>query len=207
MVGRFFYSDPVNTAIAVMSVFATQAVGFKSGEALVVILLLTIIAVIASFGWGVLNDRIGPKRTLMFVLATWGIGLVLITVTLSKIPFLFAGALLGAGLGGVGVTDRLLLLRLAPSAQVGEMLGLYGLAGKFSAVIGPLVYGLIVGTLLDVLGHGAYQLAIGSLLVLLLIGAWIVRSVPEGTPRVRRRCRKGPRRSQPAIVPPGELPR
>ncbi len=205
VVGRFFYSDPVNTAIAVMSVFATQAVGFKSGEALVVILLLTIIAVLASFGWGVLNDRIGPKRTLMFVLATWGIGLVLITVTLSRIPFLFAGALLGAGLGGVGVTDRLLLLRLAPPGQVGEMLGLYGLAGKFSAVIGPLVYGLIVGTLLDRLGHVTYQLAIGSLLVLLLIGAWIVRSVPEGTPESDADAEAG-EHTEPAIVPPGELP-
>jgi UMF1 family MFS transporter len=207
VVGRFFYSDPVNTAIAVMSVFATEAVGFKSGEALVVILLLTIIAVIASFGWGVLNDRIGPKRTLMIVLATWGIGLVLITVTLSRIPFLLAGALLGAGLGGVGVTDRLLLLRLAPPAQVGEMLGLYGLAGKFSAVIGPLVYGLIVGTLLDVLGHSAYQLAIGSLLVLLVIGAWIVRSVPEGSPEVDPAATESAEITEPAIVPPGEVPR
>jgi len=205
VIGRFFYSDPVNTAIAVMSVFATEAVGFKSGEALVVILLLTIIAVLASFGWGVLNDRIGPKRTLMFVLATWGVGLVLITLTLSRIPFLFAGALLGAGLGGVGVTDRLLLLRLAPPAQVGEMLGLYGLAGKFSAVIGPLVYGLIVGILLDRLGHVTYQLAIGSLLVLLVIGAWIVRSVPDGTPESDGGADVG-RHSEPAIVPPGEVP-
>jgi UMF1 family MFS transporter len=204
VVGRFFYSDPVNTAIAVMSVFATNAVGFKSGEALVVILLLTIIAVLASFGWGVLNDRIGPKRTLMMVLATWGVGLVIITVTLSRIPFLFAGALLGAGLGGVGVTDRLLLLRLAPPAQVGEMLGLYGLAGKFSAVVGPLVYGLIVGTLLERLGHVTYQLAIGSLLVLLLIGIWIVRSVPEGTPESDD-LEVG-EHTEPAIVPPGEVP-
>jgi UMF1 family MFS transporter len=57
---------------------------------------------------------------------------------LDKIPFLVAGAVLGSGLGGVAVTDRLLLLRLAKPDQVGEMLGLYGLAGKFSAVIGPL---------------------------------------------------------------------
>lgn len=204
VVGRFFYSDPVNTAIAVMSVFATEAVGFKSGDALIIILLLTVIAVLASFGWGVLNDRIGPKRTLMIVLATWGVGLVIITVTLSRIPFLFAGALLGAGLGGVGVTDRLLLLRLAPPAQVGEMLGLYGLAGKFSAVIGPLMYGLIVGTLLNTLGHATYQLAIGSLLVLLLIGIWIVRSVPEGTPESDD-LEVG-EHTEPAIVPPGEVP-
>ena len=68
IVGRFFYSDPVNTAIVVMSAFATQAIGFTSAEALNILLLLTVVAVIASFWWGRLVDRIGPKRTLLWVL-------------------------------------------------------------------------------------------------------------------------------------------
>ena len=33
VVARFFYTDPVNTAIAVMSLFAINAVGFTEGEA------------------------------------------------------------------------------------------------------------------------------------------------------------------------------
>jgi MFS-type transporter involved in bile tolerance (Atg22 family) len=59
------------------------------------------------------------------------------------------------------------------------MFGLYGLAGKFSAVIGPLLYGGIVLTLLPILDRGAYQVAILSLLGLMLIGFLIVRTVPE----------------------------
>jgi MFS-type transporter involved in bile tolerance (Atg22 family) len=59
------------------------------------------------------------------------------------------------------------------------MFGLYGLAGKFSAVIGPLLYGFLVRALLPVLDHGAYQVAVLSLLVLMLIGYAIVRTVPE----------------------------
>jgi UMF1 family MFS transporter len=73
-----------------------------------------------------------------------------------------------------------MLLRLTPPDQVGEMFGLYGLVGKFSAVIGPLIYGIIVASLLSSLGRGAYQVAIASLFVLLLIGTWILRGVPEG---------------------------
>ncbi len=116
------------------------------------------------------------------MLGTWAIGLVIITAFLSPIPFLLAGALLGAGLGGVGVVDRLMLLRLAPPDRVGEMFGLYGLVGKFSAVIGPLIYGIIVASLLSALDRGAYQVAIASLFVLLLIGIWILRGVPEDEP-------------------------
>jgi len=182
IVARFFYSDPVNTAIVVMSAFAVHAIGFTEGQALQVLLILTVVAVIASLGWGVLADRWGPRRTLFAVLAVWAVGLAIITTLLAPVPFLFAGALLGAGLGGVGVVDRIMLLRLAPADRVGEMFGLYGLVGKFSAVIGPLIYGIIVASLLSALDRGAYQVAIASLFVLLLIGMWILRGVPEDEP-------------------------
>ncbi len=182
IVARFFYSDPVNTAIVVMSAFAVNAIGFTEGQALQVLLILTVVAVIASLGWGALADRWGPRRTLLAVLGVWAIGLTIITAFLEPVPFLFAGALLGAGLGGVGVVDRLLLLRLAPPDRIGEMFGLYGLVGKFSAVIGPIIYGIIVATLLEGLERGAYRVAIASLFVLLLVGIWILRGVPEGEP-------------------------
>jgi MFS transporter, UMF1 family len=205
IVGRFFYSDPVNTAIVVMSAFATQAIGFTSSEALNILLLLTVVAVLASFGWGWLTDRIGPKRTLLWVLVSWTGGLLVLGLVLDKIPFLLAGAVLGSGLGGIAVTDRLLLLRLARPEQVGEMLGLYGLAGKFSAVIGPIAYGSIVALLLGPLGKSAYQIAILSLLVLMVIGFLIVRRVPEGAAHPDQEERYVPS-LEPAIVPPGEAP-
>jgi MFS transporter, UMF1 family len=165
-----------------MSACAVHAVGFTEGEALRVLLVLTVVAVIASFGWGTLADRWGPRRTLFAVLGTWAIGLVVITGFLAPMPFLVAGALLGAGLGGVGVVDRLMLLRLTPPDRVGEMFGLYGLVGKFSAVVGPIAYGIIVSSLLGSLGQDAYRVAIASLFVLLLVGMWILRGVPEGAP-------------------------
>ena len=183
IVARFFYSDPVNTAIAVMSAFAVNAVGFSEGEALQVLLVLTVVAVFASFGWGVMADRWGPRRTLFIVLGTWAVGLTIISLVLSTVPFLIAGALLGAGLGGVGVVDRLMLLRLSPPERIGEMFGLYGLVGKFSAVVGPIVYGIIVSTLLGSLDRAAYQVAIASLFILLLVGLVILRGVPEGNPQ------------------------
>ena len=179
IVARFFYSDPINTAIAVMSAFAVFAVGFTEGEALQVLLILTVVAVFASFGWGFLADRWGPRRTLFAVLGTWVIGLTILALFLSPVPFLLAGALLGAGLGGVGVVDRLLLLRLTPPDRIGEMFGLYGMIGKFSAVVGPVLYGIIVASLLGALGQGAYQVAVASLLGLLIVGILVLRGVPE----------------------------
>ena len=60
IVARFFYSDPVNTAIAVMSAFAVYAVGFTEGQALQVLLVLTVVAVIASLRLGLPRRPMGP---------------------------------------------------------------------------------------------------------------------------------------------------
>jgi UMF1 family MFS transporter len=206
IIGRFFYTDPINTAIAVMSLFAINAVGFTQSEARGVLIVLIVVAVIASFFWGIACDRIGPKRTLLYVLASWTVGLLLIGLWLDKVPFLIAGAILGSGLGGVAVTDRLLLLRLTRPEEVGEMLGLYGMAGKLSAVVGPLLFGWIV-LVMDPERNGpfAYQVAILSLLVLMLIGFWIVWSVPEGRPPGEDVLPLA-EPIEPAIVQPGETP-
>jgi UMF1 family MFS transporter len=183
LVARFFYTDPVNTVIVIMTVFATEAIGFTRGEANLVLLALTVAAVLASFGWGWLVERIGPKRTLMIVLGSWAVGLIIAGAVLSKPTFLVAGVLLGSGLGGVWTSDRVFMLRLSPPDKIGEFFGLYGLAGKFSAVTGPILYGTIVSVLLNAgWGNGAYQVGILSFLVLMVVGMLLLRGVPDPGP-------------------------
>lgn len=179
VVARFFYSDPVNTAIAVMSAFAVAAVGFTEGQALNVLLVLVVVAVAASTAWGRLSDRIGAVPTLLIVLAVWGVGLAFVAGFLAPAPFLLAGVLLGAGVGGMQVVERVVLTHLAPSDRLAEMFGVYGLAGRASAVVGPVAYGAIVAALVEPLGRGAYQVAIVSLMVPLAIGFAIAWRLPR----------------------------
>ena len=184
LLGRFFYSDAVNTVIVVMSVVTTEALGVSDRDANTILLGLTVVAIAMSFVWGAMCDRLGPKRTLIIVLGSWAVGLVIggIAIGLGPSglpPFLVAGAILGSGLGGVTVADRVLMLRLSPPERVGEFFGLYGLVGKGSQVIGTLLYGLILFIFVDRLGIGAYQVAVLSLLVTMLIGLWLVWPVRD----------------------------
>jgi UMF1 family MFS transporter len=195
LVGRFFYSDAVNTIIVVMSVVAVEAVGLSPQEANLVLLALTVVAIAMAFVWGWLSDRIGPRLTLIVVLVSWAAGLVIGAASLSlndtdaagdPVPtaagfalFLVAGAILGSGLGGVQVADRVFMVRLSPPERVGEFFGIYGLVGKASQVVGQLLYGVIVAVTLDTLGIGAYQIAILSLIVTMLIGLWLVYPVSD----------------------------
>ena len=196
LLGRFFYSDAVNTVIVVMSIVAVKAVGFSDETTALILLLLTVVAILMSFVWGRLSDGVGPRLTLIAVLISWAVGLILGSLSLGMmgtdpvtggpVPampgvavFLLAGAILGSGLGGVQVTDRVFMVRLSPPERVGEFFGVYGLVGKASQVIGQLVYGLIVFLLFDSMGTGAYQVAILSLIVTMLIGLWLVWPVSD----------------------------
>src|SRR3990170_3645572 len=102
LLGRFFYSDAVNTIIVVMSVIAVRAMGMTTGQFILVSIFLTVVAIVASLLWGRLVDRYGPKRTLLWVLASWAVGLVIGAVALGMpgtVPgvalFLLAGAIVG----------------------------------------------------------------------------------------------------------------
>ena len=95
------------------------------------------------------------------------------------VMFLIAGAILGSGLGGVQVADRVLMVRLSPPERIGEFFGLYGLVGKGSQVIGQLLYGLTLLLFFDTPGRGAYQLAVLTLLATMLFGAWMLRPVRD----------------------------
>ncbi len=72
LVGRFFYSDAVNTVIVVMSVVTVKVLGVSEATTNLILLGLTVVAVAMSFAWGRLCDRYGPKRTLIAVLASVG---------------------------------------------------------------------------------------------------------------------------------------
>ena len=210
LLGRFFYSDAVNTVIVVMSVVTVRAMGMTVTVANLVLLGLTVVAVLASFGWGRLVDAWGPKRALMAVLSSWAIGLVIgglsigIAGPIGIALFLVAGAILGSGLGGVQVADRVFMLRLSPPARLGEFFGLYGLVGKGSQVIGQLLYGLILLLTFDALGNAAYQVAVLSLLVTMLVGAWLIRPVSDqwtGSGELDDRAAPPPDRLAPATAP------
>jgi UMF1 family MFS transporter len=185
LIGRFFYSDAVNTIIVVMAIVSTEAMGLTNSAANLVLLALAIVAVVASFGWGRAVDRLGPKRTLMIVLGSWAVGLVIGGVSLGiggnlgLAVFILAGAVLGSGLGGVQVSDRVLLVRLSPPEKLGEFFGLYGLVGKGSQVIGQLLFGVTLLLLQPTLGVVAYQVAVISLLGTMLIGTWLIRPVDD----------------------------
>ncbi len=182
LIGRACYTDSVNTVIAFMGVYVTNEVGFTAGQVSFVLLTAIASAAIGAIVfWGRIVDWIGPKRTLNAVLVLW----VVVFVWVALVGFLHlppltvwpAACLAGIALGGTWTADRPFMLRLAPPARVGEFYGLYGMVGRFSAITGPFLWGLVVNVL-D-LGRPA---AVVTLLVGVIVAYIILRPVTD-TPR------------------------
>jgi UMF1 family MFS transporter len=174
LVGRAFYAEAANTIGIFMAVYLTVQLGFSSGEKDRLLLVAILAAVAGGFFWGLVVDRIGPRDSLMRVLMIWSVALALIAATgfaiLPNEALWLIAPLAGFALGGTWAADRPLMIGLAPPEYLGQFYGLYALAGRFAALVGPLLWALVV----DVLGLGR-PTALLVLLAMVLVAIVILR--------------------------------
>jgi MFS transporter, UMF1 family len=180
LIGRMFYADAANTLIFMVVLYATGSLGLTSGDARTVAVLSIVAAIPAGLAWGVVVDRIGPKRTLDVVLGLWMVifaGAAAIPVLRLPSTLIFGvGVLVGVALAGLWSADRPLMARLAPPRYYGQFFGLYAMVGRFAAIVGPFMWGVIADP--GALGWGQ-PAAVLFLLVWVLIAFAILRRVDD----------------------------
>ncbi len=178
LIANYLFVDAISTVILFMAVYAQEVMGMPDSAKITFFIVATTGAVAGSFLTGWLSDRRGPKAILSWVLVGWAIALSAVVVTSSPLVFWGAGILVGICLGGTWTTSRALLANLTPPEAHGRFFGLYALSDKAAAVIGPLVWGLIVWVGKP-LGPMRYRIAVATLVVFLLAGLALLRGVPE----------------------------
>ena len=193
LIGRAFYTDAINTVIAIMTLF-TVNVAIRAGltdaegedRAKFIMMWAVTFAILGGFVWGWLADRIGPKRTLTLVLGSW-VGVFLLAAAIGildlSLQTLYAVAVwAGFSLGGVWAADRPYMLRLTPPARVGEFYGLYGMVGRFSAITGPALWAIVTGITIRHMGMApavGQGIAILTLLAMVALSLWILAPVSD----------------------------
>jgi UMF1 family MFS transporter len=194
--GRVFYTDAINTVISIMALY-TVNIAVSSGltqadgetQAQLILMAAVTFAVAGGFFWGWMADRLGPKRTLNFVLRMW---MVVFTgaamVGILGLPlwalYLVAGSA-GFALGGVWAADRPYMLRLTPPSRIGEFYGLYGMVGRFSAITGPGIWALITFLTIQQLGlEPRVGQGIGVLVLLgMVVASYLILQPVSDQPR------------------------
>ncbi|MDH5729418.1 MAG: MFS transporter, partial [Gammaproteobacteria bacterium] len=159
------YQCGVYTVIVLASVYAQEVMGFTTEDSIKLILVVNITAAAGAFCFGWLQDRWGSKPTLMFTLFIWLCAAVLAHYTEQRFWFWVVANLVGVAMGASQSAGRALVGQFSPPERSGEFFGLWGLATKLSAIIGPMVYGLTT-----YLTQGDHRSAILSTAVFFLLG-------------------------------------
>ncbi|MHB8050240.1 MAG: MFS transporter [Coriobacteriia bacterium] len=175
LIGRFLYTDAINTVFLFNAVFAKMELGFTDAQTDRLALLGIVCAGLGAVIAGRLADRFGSKRLLLAALISQIVGLAAAVIAavsgVQAIGWLVAvGG--GAGIGGAWASDRVLMTQLSPADKLGEFFGLYAIVGRFATVLGPFVWALIA----DVMGLGRTW-ALASLGLFIVAAFVVIRGV------------------------------
>jgi len=181
LVGRFLYSDAINTLIGgFLAIYVINELDFTDEQVQALLGIAIATAMIGGLSGGWLTDRFGPRRSLNAVLYLWMATMAagVLAALLDQQSLAFAvGAAGGLALGGTWAADRVYMTRITPPRHLGEFFGLYSTVGRFATILGPLVWGLIVTQL------GLPRTVAMGALIVFLIAARVVLSRAEDTPR------------------------
>lgn len=180
LIGRFLYTDAINTVFLFNAVFAKLEMGFTDGQTDMLALLGIVCAGLGATVAGRMVDVVGPKRVLDFALYSQ-IGGLVAAVIAGATGFQGIGWLVAVG-GGVGIgaawtSDRVLMTRLAPGHMLGEFFGLYATVGRFATVLGPLTWAFVS----DGLGLGR-TVALSSLGLFIVAARVVLQGVRDDLP-------------------------
>ena len=151
LVAYFFYNNAVVTIIVFAVAFSRDSLSFTTPENIALIAVMNVVAAPGALVFGWVAEKIGAKRCIVLSLFMWLA--VVAGAELAAWPGLFSpqgakacfwgvAALAALGIGSIQATSRTWVAQLTPPERAGEFFGFMGLAGRASAVLGPLIFGL-----------------------------------------------------------------
>jgi UMF1 family MFS transporter len=173
----FFYINGVLTVISFGGVYASSTLNFSTEEVIYFFLIVQFSAMIGSFLFGYLGKLIGEFKGLNIVLLLWILVCLLSFVAgfveAKKLVFYIAGVLAGISLGSSQSLSRSYFSQMVPEGFEAEFFGFFALSGRFAAILGPLLFGLVSSF------TGRQEFAVLSILIFFVLGFIFLQAVPQ----------------------------
>lgn len=171
LIGYYLVNDAIVTFVFFNAIFLKVQFGLSMEELLWMAVLFHVVAIPATplFGW--LGDRVGLLLALNLTFAIW-LALILTMAFAShpQTPVLLVG-LLGCAIGSSQALLRAIYSRVIPVEHSAQYFGFQTLAGRLSAILGPLLFGAVSAL------TGDQRIAVLSLLLFLMPGAWLINGL------------------------------
>ena len=191
LLAYWFYIDGVDTIIR-MAVDYGMSLGFASNDLIVALLIVQFVGFPAALAFGKLGQKWSARKAIYLAIGIYMLIVAWGTMMTAKQEFYILAIMIGLVQGGIQALSRSYYSRLIPKEQSAEYYGFYNMLGKFAAIFGPAlmgVVGLIARRLLMPptptpaqiahIGQLAARWSIASILILFIIGAILFYFVDE----------------------------
>jgi UMF1 family MFS transporter len=175
LLAYWLYIDGVDTIVR-MAVDYGLSIGLEQHHLIIALLITQFVGFPAALGFGLLAKKLGPngegaKRGILLAIGIYIVATIGAFFMDTAQEFYALAITIGLVQGGVQALSRSLYARLIPSEKSAEFFGFYNMLGKFAAVIGPLMVGVVS------LSTGDHRLGILSIIVLFIAGGWLLIKV------------------------------
>jgi UMF1 family MFS transporter len=167
LVAYWLYIDGVGTIVR-MAVDYGLSLGFEQKSLILALLITQFTGFPAALLFGWIGSRFGPRAGIFLALLIYTVVTLYGAMMDSVEDFYLLAFAIGLAQGGIQALSRSLYARMIPRGHTAEFFGFYNMLGKFAAILGPLMIGL-VGAM-----TGSPRAGILSLLVLFMAGAMLL---------------------------------
>lgn len=178
LLAYYLFADAILSVQLFVAIYLKKMWAMESNAIALTVLVALVTAAIGAMVSGPVATRFGVQRSLLWVVGGWLVGLVGMALSSNYTMFMIFFTPCGLLFGGVWALSRSWLALMAPKGQEGHYFGLYAVAERFSAIVGPLLWG---GTVALFAGTGtfAYRAAMLSMALLLAAGFALATRLPE----------------------------
>ena len=138
----FFYIDGVGTIFQMATAIGSD-IGLATNDLIVVMMVCQFVAFPFSILYGILAGRYGNKKMIYVGIVTYTFICIYALTLESLLTFIILAVLVGTAQGGVQALSRSLFGQLIPKEHANEFFGFYNIFGRFAAVVGPILVGVI----------------------------------------------------------------
>lgn len=163
LIAYFFYIDGVDTIFTMATAFGID-MGVSSDMLIIILLVINFIAFPFTILYGMGAKRFGTKPMILLAIGVYTFICIYALFMSSVLDFWILGILVGTSQGGIQALSRSYFAQMIPKEHANEFFGFYNIFGKFSAILGPLLFAFITSL------TGNSQYGITSLIILFIIG-------------------------------------
>jgi len=146
--------------------------GFEPTDTMILVFLVNIAAALGAFFFGRFQDRMGGRLALAITLVSWIVMVIVAVLGQSRESFWLAATLAGLNMGSSQSAGRAMVAQLAPMGRQSEIFALWGFALRLSAILGPVLYGLLVW-----MSDGQQRLALAFVDLFFVLSLWILSKI------------------------------